>query len=1177
MSEPISLSALFRVRARFRRSVHIAADYRASDTLSGYVVTPLCREVLQRLGHGLRPGSHDRAWSITGPYGAGKSACALFAARLLAYPHDQEAHKLLRAADGDLYDELCTCIPGLPEGAFVPVPIVGSREPLALVLLRGLSRAVSSLTFHAPAVRACIGELRSLCDSLERGQLVLPEVVLSAIEQVTVALRQGSTPLGVLIILDELGKLLEYAALNPSQSDIYLLQSLAELVARSDQPPVGLIVILHQAFERYAARLSPLQQREWAKVQGRFQDIPFLASTEEVLRLVGTAIEPTGQMNGLAEVIATEAARARELELAGGSIGRDGAVELLARCAPLHPTVALVLARLFRSHLAQNERSLFAFLSSGEPRGFQEYLRLAQWKGDGERPFYRLHDLYDYVLASMGSTLYAQAQGKRWAEIEEALDRLPPDCTSLHSRLVKAIGMLALLGDQRRLKASSEVLAYALADGQVTAEEVHRALGELCQWKIALYRRHKDAYGLWEGSDIDLDERFRQAIGQIDRTASLALLVERHAALQPYIAKRHLHETGTLRYFTPRVTALEDLPDALQKPLQPADGAIIFVLGSEGMAPEETAERVRLATRDLEGPRREMLFFAIPRDTTGLREALEEVMAWEWVERNTPELVGDRTARRELAGRRIDATERLNRLCSHCFGRAQSYRTAIWVWAGEVRHWQTAAELSAALSEACDRAYASAPRILNELVNRRSLSSAAAAARRTLIERMLTRGHEERLGIQGYPPELSMYRSVLEHTGLHHRAGERWEFGPAGEEDPSRIRPLWGAIESFLATTEGRPRPVSELFTLLREPPYGVRDGLLPILLTAATLCWWDEIALYEDGSFVPQPGIAEYERIIKGPEHFTLQRYPLGKARSWLLDRYSSLIPRLGTPGGQASVLSAIRPLLVFVRQLPEYTRSTASLSEPARAVREAIAAAREPQRLLFEMLPKALNMAPIGSEGDELAAQTFFVELRKALLELQHAYDGLLQRVQAQLLEALKLPADLAAAREEIARRAAPLAESVADLRLKAFAHRLADRRLPKKEWLESVAALVVHKPPRQWSDDDLLRFGLELTNLAGQFRRVEELLLAHQPEGEAAQPGRALRLGVTLGSGQEWREIIHVQPEEEKAVGEALNALNEALQRTGAPERVRLAALAEIVRRTLSGSHQDGAPSQ
>ena len=1168
MNPPTAMCELFQVSGRFGRAVNIQADYAASNGLSGYIVTPLIRTILHRIGDGLQPGSLARAWSITGPYGAGKSAGALFLARVLGNAMDLQARDLLRAVDSELSKELCENIAGLSDSGFVVVPVVGSREPFALALFRGLISALRSSSVRNSEVTAAEEWLTSRCEQMRQGEVASTACLSEGVTKVASVLGAASAEsLGLLIILDELGKLLEYAALNPERSDIFHLQALADLAGHSGSNPIGVIVILHQAFERYAARLNPMQQREWAKVQGRFEDVGFLQSPAETLHLIGSAIQPKMNLDGLADVIAHEASSADSLGLAPRELHSQEAERLLQRCAPLHPTVTVVLDRLFRSRLAQNERSLFAFLTSGEPHGFQDYLRRDFWTHDGYRPFYRVDMLYDYVHASMGSALYVHAQGKRWAEIEDALDRLPREASPVDARVVKAIGLLGPLGDQRYVKASLDVLKCALADGKhVVEEDVEAAIARLCQWGIALYRRHKQAYSLWEGSDIDLDERFQKGFNQVDRRVSLAALLLKSWTVRPYLAKRHLHQTGTLRYFVPWIVDLESLEAVLSRSFGDADGAIVFVLPNGSAEEEEAVAAVLAASSRLSASRRELVFFAIPRDLSGLRESLDEIAAWDWVTENTPELEGDSVARRELAGRRAEALDRLNRLCAHSFDKASSYASARWVWAGQECHFSSAVQLSSALSDACDRVYHSAPIVHNELVNRRTLSSAAAAARRTLIERMLTHSTEPCLGIRGFPPELSMYRSVLESSGLHHYAGNVWSLGLASGDDRCKVIQLWQGMDAFLSATETEKHPVSELFALLREPPYGIKNGLLPIYLAVAVLSWDTEIALYENGSFVPQPNIAVFERLMKAPGQFSVQRHRLGGARFYLLEKYSMLLGETSTPPGKDTLLTAVRPILSFMRQLPPYAQLTRRVSPTAIAVRETILSAREPGNLLFRELPRAVGVQELDADADLENVRTFFEGLRAALLELQHAYDALLAEIQTQLTEAMRLPSEIVAARQEAAGRAATLRDRVTDLRLRAFVLRLCDRNLRDREWMESLASTLVSKPPKSWNDQDVLRYGLELSDTAAQFRRVEEIMLASQPQIQQAQGARRLRLAVTDASGEEQREVVSVLPDEEHAVEVITAQLQQALGAKGASQRVRVAAVAELVRRIL-----------
>jgi hypothetical protein len=81
-----------------------------------------------------------------------------------------------------------------------------------------------------------------------------------------------------------------------------------------------------------------------------------------------------------------------------------------------------ILGPLFR-RLAQNERSLFAFLSSGEPFGFQQFLSDNSWSRTSPRTF-QCDRLYDYVSASLGPSLYAESRGKQWAEVRSVMERL---------------------------------------------------------------------------------------------------------------------------------------------------------------------------------------------------------------------------------------------------------------------------------------------------------------------------------------------------------------------------------------------------------------------------------------------------------------------------------------------------------------------------------------------------------------------------------------------------------------------------------------------------------------------------------------------------------------------------------------------------------------------------------
>ena len=123
------------------------------------------------------------------------------------------------------------------------------------------------------------------------------------------------------------------------------------------------------------------------------------------------------------------------------------------------------------------------------------------------------------MVASVGEGLYSHWQGKRWAEIDTVLARLS-DHAPLHVSLTKTIGLLGVIGERQSLRASADVLEFAMTP-TANAAEVGTALKELKKKSSIVFRRHSDSYGLWEGSNVNLDAAVRTARGRIGDKESL--------------------------------------------------------------------------------------------------------------------------------------------------------------------------------------------------------------------------------------------------------------------------------------------------------------------------------------------------------------------------------------------------------------------------------------------------------------------------------------------------------------------------------------------------------------------------------------------------------------------------------------------------------------------------------
>ncbi|WP_165225777.1 hypothetical protein [Aquisphaera insulae] len=1131
MKDGTPLHQLVTVSARFSRSISLVRDFEGPDALDGYILTPIGRDVLGRLQSALSGESASRAWSLTGSYGSGKSAFALLAAQLLAGESRtlERARAYLKRHDEKLWAGLFDR--GAPLGGgtrrLFPILATGSRQPLDKAIASALVRVLRSIAANKGGKKPhLIGKLEHIANSSEPTGESIATLFDEANEYVG---RSDENVSGVLLIIDELGKFLEYGSSHPDRGDVFALQEIAEAASRSKRPFL-MLTILHQALDRYADHMSPSRRSEWAKVQGRFEDVPFEERTEQLVRLISHAIRidgPDAETKPLKREAKSLASQVAAMDVRLGPLGKKELVACLADCFPLHPLTALTVGPLFRQ-LAQNERSLFAFLVSSDPHGFRDFLRLSF--GDSKRPpTYRLDSLYDYVISTLGPTLYVHHRGKAWAEVYSALDRLK-DASELEIKVAKVIGLLQAIGPMSPVPVTRDILQLAL-HGAGTEKEIDSALESLQGKSIAIFRRHLGGYSLWEGSDIDIDDRLSEARRRVERDRPMAAFLMQTVPPQPMIARRHYFQKGTLRYFEVIYADNGTLRDELTRDLGQADGRIVFCLPLN--AEERKAMRSLLKSSPNFAP--PSVIAALPGDMLDLSEFCYDLVCHRWVLEYTPELETDRTASKELHSRLTHVEQRLRKHMEWVFTPLASREESCeWFVKGKAEAVSTLRDVNNLLSRVCDDVYPRTPTWRNELINRRLLSSAAAAARRALIEAMILNPTVEGLGFSGVPPERCMYETLLHQSHIHRKHGDAWGFYPPDKSSDPAVRDLWAAIEVFLTETESTMLPIGQLFDIMRQPPFGLKDGVLPVILAAVLLHYDTEVALYESGSLVPRLDSTIFERMFRSPEPFAVQRFKIVGPRFDVFLKYADLLSRTSalSEAKAPNLLSLVKPLTRLVRDLPDYVRRTKQLSGVAQEVLRVIREARQPDQLLFIDIPTACGFQPFGVDAKPSNEQIakFFEVLRAALAELQRAYPVLLNEIQRLIMEAFQKRGTIGEARQELEHDAKLITHLAVDAKLKSFLFQTYDLDSDDKTWLESVATLLAGRPPTAWDDQDRTRFEVQLTATTRAFSNFRVLGFEMKSNGVSLLNGdpEMLRVCVTLPKEGEFQRVVHVPDE-------------------------------------------------
>lgn len=411
------LSEIVRPDIRIARSVNLERDLGDPESLDRYLLTGKGLEIIGRLAAGLN-GEKVSAWSLTGPYGMGKSAFVRFLLSLCGDFRAETtgtARQLLARKAPDLSDRFLAVMKSrrADRVGFFQVAATAAFEPINRTLADALARAVQRAHEKSlPGVQ--FRELNAEAAALRESADPDPARLAALFRE---AGRIARAP--VAVVVDEFGKSLEYLARRPGRGDLFILQTLAE------SEGIFLWVCLHQAFEAYAAGLGRTQRQEWGKVQGRFEDVAFVEPRSQMRDFIGETLarpRPSDLADSTEEHGSGEAAdravaawadyfrtaaealsadRVSGLGLIGSGVGSGaGSKPAPERAFPLHPLAAALLPELC-TRFAQNDRTLFAFLCGGEPHALPAFLRAESLDPDrGPAPTFGPERLYDYFLGA---------------------------------------------------------------------------------------------------------------------------------------------------------------------------------------------------------------------------------------------------------------------------------------------------------------------------------------------------------------------------------------------------------------------------------------------------------------------------------------------------------------------------------------------------------------------------------------------------------------------------------------------------------------------------------------------------------------------------------------------------------------------------------------------------------
>ena len=865
------MEKMISVETAFQYSVNIAYDLNRDEKLINFIPTPSSLRLLEEILLSTDNDSTDRARILIGAYGKGKSHIVLVILSMLMQRDRRLFTKLLGKAkeNAKLYQLIHNYFDSGKK--LLPVIISGSSTNIPQAFLLALERTLTDYNLmdimpetNYKAAEGAINrwekefpetyakfekqismpinvfrkalldfdtsvyeEFEKIYPTLTSGSSFNPFLgfdVVELYESVVKSLKSRGYS-GIYVVYDEFSKYLETNITKATISDTKMLQDFAEKCCRSGGEQLHLLLISHKDISNYIDKLPKQKVDGWRGVSERFKHIYLnnnFARTYEIISNVIVKEKDQWEIFRRNNSNYFGALSERYKEHSMFTDDSDAFEEALYGCFPLHPVSTYILPRLSEL-VAQNERTLFSFLSANEENTLKRYL-----ERDAVISFNIVTPdlVFDYFEPQIRKEIYAEDIHEIYVLTRRVLEKL--EKKSLESKIVKTISLIYILSQFEKLAPTRQEIIDAYSPNYQT-EEIGKAIENLITHEYVVYlKRSNNFLCLKQTSGVDIKKEIANTIAQQTGTITVKQVLNSINFTRYMYPSRYNDEREMTRYFSFKFIDEEEVAaDVNWKKKSEnaiADGQIYGVLikSEENI---KTIKEMLLQTSKTDN----RSIFILPKDLVAIKSAVYEYNAVESLQQKA----GDDTVlfdEYEVVYEDLQdvITEFING-----YTQPEKYK-ALFIHNGTEPAITRKADLSDLMSRICDVVYSETPVINNEAINKNKPTSMAVNSRNKIIAGLLRNELENNLGLIGSGQEVSIMRSTLIRTGiLVQESGiTKINLKPAD----NNVRYMLTAIIDFIreARTIGSAS-FNELYNTLMgvDAHIGLRRGVIPIYLAA--------------------------------------------------------------------------------------------------------------------------------------------------------------------------------------------------------------------------------------------------------------------------------------------------------------------------------------------------------
>ena len=877
----------------------------------------------------------------------------------------------------------------------------------------------------------------------------------------------------LVIVVDEFGKILEHAANNNPEKELYFLQKLSEFVNVPSRSII-LLTTLHQNFGSYAAKLTETQRNEWHKVKGRFQEIVFVEPVEQLLSLTAKRLNTQRQLSKGEEL---SLSLLYDLGVRSKIVSHYLGYKTAESLYPLD-TISAVCLTLAIQKYGQNERSLFSFLYAKGVGSINDFKSTPSTT-------YNVAMVYDYLAYHFYSAITeTNADSMGWRSLSVAIERiegsnLDEDIIKDCLKLIKTIGLINMFFNGIVLDDDFLITYGENALGLTNTQELIKTL---ISHKIVRFAKYKSQYILFEGTNIDMEEELYKAASIVPTPTLSVEEIVPYISQKVAIASASYYRTGTPRYFEYRIT---NEPTIIE-PTGDIDGFIHLVFPLS----DNESEVIGMSASASAGAS----IYGYFKNTDKIVKHLYEIKKLQYVIENVA--FDDRVAKSEFENQKNYETQKLNDTLNASL--TSDSGNIVWYYNGNPQCIKSVRDFNKLLSRVCDEVYFKTPIIRNELFNRQKLSSAISLARVNLLDAMLNHSDEENFGIESFPPEKAIYFTLFRDTGIHHKdENGNWILGAPTSD---KVKTLWDASIKFVNSSVDKQKKLTELVKILKSAPYKLKQGVIDFWIPIFLYINQQDFALYNNGTFVLSINKEVFELMQKRLNDFSLKAFKVSGVKLEFFKRYRQFLRKDDTVGVYAdSLTETVKPFFHFYRGLNNYAKITRKFDNVYTAkFRDVLSNAQDPAKTFFEDLPAALGYKDLNS--DEFIQQ-YLDLIRRAVRELNSCYDNLIDRIEEKIIEHLGLPSDYIEYKEILKERYKTIDSHILTPKTRSFLDRVLAPSESKREFIEKLAIVINDKRLDETKDSDESMLVHQILHVLSELERYSAIGVSTSNDGSEA----------------------------------------------------------------------------